>query len=936
MKSIYKFSVLIFVLICGAWVEGYTQTGTLKGKIIDSKTQEAIIGANVVIDGTTTGASTDLDGNFNIKAIPAGTYNVVISFLSYKTKKMEGILIESGKISVLNTDIEEDVENLGEVVIVSERETGSEISVIEELKQAEQVAVGVSSEQIAKTQDKDASQVIKRIPGVTIVDERFVMVRGLSERYNAVLLNGVLTPSSEVDVKAFSFNIIPSNTIDRMFIYKSGAPELPGEFAGGIIKIFTKNIPDENFTSLSISSSYRLGTTGHNMQMYQGSSTDFLGFDNGTRQLPNNFPSLLTNVSNAQRAEASRTLSNNWTLSPQQALPDLSLNFSMGRRFKWGNTRVANLTAVTYSNSRQIANIERFRYQVFDPSIQRSPQIFRFNDYMSEQTVRIGIMHNWTFSVNAKTKIEFRNLFNQTGIKEGVFRTGSEAVNNFDVQNYALRYESRSIYTGQVAGQHELKDGKSNLDWTLGFSFTNRREPDYRRYRTQTPSGSGNDFRVSLPPGASLFDNARFFSNLNETVFTGALNYESRIRFRGSDDNPIKLRAGFYVERKDRDFTARWMALGIANISTFDNSLTSPSIQQMFDPQNINAVTGFSLQEGTLPRDRYTASNTLVAAYLGAFMPLSDKLNIAFGLRIEHNIQLLNSADQGGTPININNTITSPLPSINISYNLNERMLLRGAYCLSINRPEFRELAPFLYYDFNFETNIIGNPRLKTPSIQNADLRWEFYPREGELISFGVFYKRFENPIEMRTIITGGNAQQFDFINAIAAQNFGAEVEIRKGFLESGSKFIRDLTFTFNASWIQSSVDLGAAAVVQDRNRPMMNQSPFIVNTGLFYNNRESKFQATILYNVYGRRLFAVGDVFYPSIWEMPRNIVDLSITKGFGKSLEIRLGIQDLLNAPVQLVQDSNRDAKITGIDERIMFFQRGTSVSLGLKYNF
>src|SRR5688572_13580379 len=292
-----KTQLLLLLAFFSITLSGFAQVqGTLAGRVLDKNTKEPVIGAVVYITGSTKGASTDVDGNYSIKADP-GIYKIAVTYVSYKQTNLENIKADAGKTTTLNINIEEDSKQLNAVTIVGTRQTNTEMSLITELKKSEIVANGISGEQISKSLDRDAAETVKRIPGVTVMNNRYIYIRGLSERYNTVMLNDALTPSTEVDVKAFSFDILPSSVIDRIMIYKGGSPELPGEFGGGVIKVYTKNFADANETSINISSGYRAGTTFNDFSSYKGSKTDFLGFDNGFRALPTSFPTNLNKVS---------------------------------------------------------------------------------------------------------------------------------------------------------------------------------------------------------------------------------------------------------------------------------------------------------------------------------------------------------------------------------------------------------------------------------------------------------------------------------------------------------------------------------------------------------------------------------------------------------------------------------------------------------------
>jgi outer membrane receptor protein involved in Fe transport len=930
--------ILLFIFFSLSINLVYGQTGTIRGRITDA-IEEGVIGANVVIEGTQIGGSTDIDGNFNIFNVNPGTYNISISYIGYKPKVIEGVVVYSGKITTLNSVLEEDASLLEDIVIEATRETFSEISVISEIRLSQVVAVGVSGEQIAKTQDSDGAAVLKRLPGISLFDERFIMVRGLGERYNAVLLNGALTPSTEVDVKSFSFDVIPSSVIDRMLVLKSGAPSLPGEYAGGIIQIFTKNAPDENFTNISISGGVRLKTTFATLQKYEGGSTDWLGFDDGTRRLPGNFPTNSQLEGNrALGAEAARQLSSTWLPKSFNAAPDFKISLGLGRRFRIGEAKIGNLTSISYGNSRQFLKIKRDRYASFDPNEQRITDfLFDYNDEQSNQTVRIGAIHNWSMTLG-NSKIEFRNLFNQLGSTQTTFRQGVNRSNSAEVQNYSLYYENRSIYSGQLAGQHSL-GSSSSIDWIAGYSYTNRQEPDFRRIRTQRSIGSEDPFTVPfVVNNLSFQQNGRFFSNLNEHAITFGVNFEKKFRYRGSEDSPIVLKLGTYLEKKNRDFKSR-----ILTLATADPSRSEVNIDFAFDPTNI-APNLFYLFDGTTPDYIYNASNSLNAGYVSINIPFSEKWNLTTGVRVEYNDQRLETEaielnSNPPSPVRVKNQITSFFPSLNLTFNMSDKMLLRAAYGGSINRPEFRELSPFLYYDFNADFLVQGDPKLKTPKIYNADLRWEYYPTPAETITIGVFYKRFENPIEIAPIDPNSPTPLMQFFNADQANSYGVELEIRKS-LGSILPALDNVSLVANASYIYNRVRLPSRFENQVPNRPMMNQSPYLINTGFYYNNKSGKLQASVLYNVFGRRLYYAGDVKanpfdgnYPPAYEMPRNTIDLSLSFGIWSFLELKLGVNDLLNARYRFVQDSNRDGKITDIDDDLISYRRGQLFSTSLK---
>ncbi len=930
MKTCLLLLFTFFSCINTVFAQG---TGKLAGRVTDKETQEPIIGAVVFITGSSEGTTTDINGNYSI-SLQEGIYKIAVTYVAYKQTNHDNIKIETGKTTTLDITIEENSTKLNAVTIVGTRQTNTELSLMNSLKSSEIVANGVSGEQIAKSLDRDAAETVKRIPGITIMDNRFIVIRGMNERYNTVMLNDALTPSTETDAKAFSFDILPSSAIDRIMIYKGGSPELPGEFAGGIIKVYTKNYADENTNTLNISSSYRNGTTFKNFNSYQGSKTDFLGFDNGTRALPTEFPENLKSLNQSQVTSLGKSLENVWLPEQSKAAPDLRLSLGLTRRFNIGQVKISNLSAITYSNTRVSDVATRNKYQSFNEEKGKSDLENSYTDNRSFENVRLGVIHNWSARFNNNHKLEFRNLFNQLGSNQTTVREGVDFGNSLEQRNYALRYESRRIYSGQLQGSHNYNNDNTTFTWTTGYSNSNRNEPDYRRVRTQRGLGTNDPYLVAVQNTPSLRDASRYFSEMNENTFMASGDAEQKFGADSVGTNRLKVRTGFYLENKNRDFSSRYFSYTPS--ANLNPALRDLPLDQIFAPENINDVNGFVLAEGTSPSDSYAASNTLAAGYVGASIPVSTRILVAGGARLEYNHQQLNSATLGGQKVVVDNPILRLLPSLNLTYNLSEEHLLRASSSLSLNRPEFRELAPFTYYDFNTNFEVKGNPALETPTIFNADVRYEWYPTPTEIVSIGTFYKKFMNPIENYFEVTNiGNSYTFD--NSESAVSYGVETEIRKSLLEmSESKFIQNLSLVLNASLINSKVQLGEKAIGQEQDRPMMGQSPYIINTGLYYTNDDQKFQANLLYNIVGKRIFIVGNFANPTIYEMPRNQVDLTVTKGFGERLEVKAGVQDLLNQKYQLTQDSDGDSKITDIDESILSYKRGTYTTIGLTYKF
>lgn len=917
----------------------YAQTGTLTGTVTDSNDGNNLPFANLFVPGTTYGTSTDIDGKFTLQ-LPAGKYNLVITILGYVSDTQK-INIIANNTTTLNISLVSDAKLLGPVDVGANRITNTETAVILETRRSDAIVNAISATQISKTQDRNTTDVLKRVPGVTIVGSNFVMIRGLSERYNNVLLNGVLTPSAEVDKKAFSFDAIPSSALDRVLIHKTATADLPGEFAGGIIKVYTRNFADSNRIDVGAAISYRSGTT-FNTYYHGGTNTgDVFGLGTGKRNLPSSFPASLSNINDAEYlSNLGKNFANNWAPNQTTAIPDLRFNFQLLRNFLIGKIRTSTITVLNYSNNFQSYRATNLSYNQFNEELQESDKIYEYIDDNYINTVRTSLMHNWAFQLKKGHKLEFRNFLNQLGTYQAVLRSGLNIEENSDVRDFSYQYYSRTIFNSQLAGTHDLANGTSKINWTGGFSKVIGKQPDFRRVRTRKTIGSADDtpYTVIISPVASTLDAGRFFSNLDETLGMMTADFEHEFN-RKKKEKPLGvLKTGVYYEYKQRTFSARWMSYKKARSTTFNQDLLVLPLGEIFAAENINNTDGFALSEGTNPSDRYDATNQLIAGYVSFKFVASQKLTILPGLRVEYNVQELTSRTFADRPILVYNPIASLLPSLNMAYSISEKQQLRIAYYRTINRPEFRELAPFSFYDFQFNMNVYGNEDLKTPDIHNADLRWEYYPSNGEMISAAIFYKHFINPIEMFFVPGGGSGgtKDFTFGNAEYSRNLGVELEARKTISLGANSKSGDLTVVANAAYIYSNVSLGSQAVGQSQNRPMMGQSPFIINLGVFYELPKKQLQLNVMYNVIGKRIFAVGTAINPDIYEMPRNVLDLTVSKGFGRHWLIKAGVQDMLNSKMRLIQDSNNDAKITGIDEDIMSFREGVYITAGFNYKF
>lgn len=928
LQTFFRSLLIVLLTVSAFAVQAQTQ---IKGQITDKKLKEPLTGASVLIEGTTNGTTADIDGNYSLNVAP-GKYTLIVSYVSYTTQKIPNVVVKKGEPTILNIDMEEVALMLESVQVVAQRRTDTELSMLNSVKSSVQVVNGISSQQIGKTLDRDASEVVKRVPGVTIQDNRFVVVRGLNQRYNNVWLNNAATPSSETDVKAFSFDAIPSSMIDNIMIYKTGSPELSAEATGGFVKIFTKNIPDENFLTVEYNIGYNDVTTFKDTYHLPTQSLDFLGLGSAARNIPSGFPSNLSQVSVTERDAYALQLKNNWVAQKYTALPNQKAAITFGKKWNLnGGAKLGTITSVNYSNSYSTRdNMANKMYESYDASSESPVYLYDYSANVYSTEFKVGLLHNWAYQNTKGTRIEFKNILNQIGVDKS---SETEGWNNYRMGNFKYfsnQYSSRTTYSGQLIGNHKIKNSDDNkLDWNLGYAYANRIEPDRQNWSMK--ENSAGVYEYMLPDVPSINELGRLYTTNYEHVATAALNYEKKGRV--GDLFPT-LKTGLYSEFKTRNFNERSICYRKAYGPLTDEEVNALDFETLFTEPYLGQNKVISLDEQTNVANAYNAQNMLGAGYVSVNIPLGA-LMVSGGVRGEYNRLMLQGYYNASSPVNLDNPKFSLFPSLNTSYNFNQKTLLRLAYARTINRPEFREVSPLNYYDFTEKTSVSGNPDLVDAYINNVDLRFEHYPTPGETFTLAAFYKQFKNPIEMVSV---GVGNEFSFENAAGAVNYGLEMELKKS-LEKLTPVLKHFSLSVNASYIFSEVQFNDTQ--NQRSRPLQGQSPYVVNAALFYQNDDAGISSSLMYNVMGKRILVAaqlnqGEVVVPDIYEMPRNVLDFTLSKKIGKQIELKFGIKDLLsqNYVTQQNYEYVKDGvtKTVALDNKV--YNPGRTFSLGVSW--
>ncbi|MFN3969366.1 MAG: TonB-dependent receptor domain-containing protein [Flavobacterium sp.] len=901
----------------------YSQSSGIKGVVIDDKTGQPLPGATVIIKGLNKSRVTDADGNFNFSKIEPGIYELLVSALTFQEKEITEVVVIKDEINVLTISLEEKNNQLEEVVIkTTKAKVESVKSLLTMQKNSANVSDGISAETIKRTPDKNTSDVLKRISGASIQDNRFVIIRGLNDRYNAALLNGAPLPSSESDRKAFSFDIFPSNMLDNLVITKTASPDLPGEFAGGVVQINTKSVPDKDFQSITIGSGYNTITTFKEQKTYKGSGTDWLGFDNGVRDFPSTIPS--TAVFNAltpqEKAALAKTFEYDWKIRDANFKPNTSFQYSIGRNFDIKDKVFGFLFSATHNITNNYNEIERNDYENSDPN---TPSLLdeKYLDKNYSQQVLTSGLANFSLKFNQNHSISFKNIFSINSNDLVVVRNGKAQTDNTVVTDADVRwFTSNRIYSGQLNGEHYLPKSKIKFNWSGFYSDIERSIPNLRRNIYITPDPDSTDPSLNTPTalitsnnGGPDYGGGMFFSENKENIFGGKTDISKKFNFGEESINEIKI--GGLVQSRDRDFFARQIQYNVSALGGFDATLLSQPNATIFSVENMGeispGVNGFTLYDLTKPSDDYKAGSKLNAGYI-MLDNRYKKFRLVWGVRVEDFTQTLQAQETATNFIDSEVKKTDILPSANLIFSFNPKKNLRLSYSKTLNRPEFRELAPFGFYDFTTQFFTQGNPNLKRATVENYDFRYEFYPGKGQLFSVSYFLKKFTDPIE---IIQQVNNKTISYQNAKSAKNSGIELEFRtllsSIFKSERTTLFDDLTLFSNLAIIKSTVDVSNVNNANtEGNRPMQGQSPYVFNAGLQYANKDNGWILSANINRVGNRILYGSSEVEPSIWEKARTFLDVQIAKTFYENkLELKLNVQNILAQDLIFYQNRYKD---------------------------
>ena len=900
------------------------QTGNISGKITDKNNNEELIGANVMVVGTTTGASTDLDGKYQIKGLQPGKYSIKVSYISYQSVTVENIEVKENQTTSVNISLTTASTELEEIVVTAEALRNSEASVLKILQKSDGISDGVSAELISKNNSSDGSDILKRMTGVTIAEGKYSYIRGVSDRYNNTLLNGASLPSTDPEKKSFSYDIFPASLIENIITAKTFTPDKPADFSGGLVQISTVEFPSKFTLNVSTSADYRTNTTGSSFTSYSGGAKDFLGYDDGTRSIPSTITDTKVargNYSLAELNEIGKSFQNNWNTSSSNAPINGNLKITLGDNYQLGGDLLGYIASFSYTNSFENKEVEKAAYTFDDQRYS-----YTGNTYL--KNIMLSGLFNVSYKFSGTNKISFKNIYNQNAddevtLYEGLYR-GADQFR----QNTTFRYISRSLFSTQLIGEHSFNIFNSlGFDWHLNYANSNRNEPDARRYiYSRQIDDPEAPLRFQLDQSLAT----RYYGELDDNNWGVAANFNLKLF-----DNPEmpSFKFGYALDRKDRDFSARLFGFRNNSGGNFiaEDSILQRPVQEIFLSENFSN-TFIETVEITKPSDSYDAAQSINAAYLMFDTRIFERIRLVAGARIENSTQTLNASSDNGDDADVDRKYNDLLPSVNLTYSPSESINFRAGYSKTLARPEFRELASFTYFDFVANELVQGNPELTRSLINNYDFRFENFAGAGELYAVGLFYKDFNDPIEQILVASSAFEPTRSYRNAKSATTYGIELELRKslGFVSS---WLNEFSFVSNVTLMKSNIQFeetnnNSGETFQENERPLQGQAEYIINFGLYFDDIESGLNTSIVYNKVGQQISKVGFGGLGNVIEMPKDLLDFSISKRLFSVLSLKLTIKDLLNQDKRYIQQA------PGGDKPYEINRIGRSFSVGLSY--
>ncbi|NHF58662.1 TonB-dependent receptor plug domain-containing protein [Flavobacteriaceae bacterium TP-CH-4] len=943
-----KFRITFVFFVFLSIFYGSAQQGTVSGTVNDGEFNDVLPFANVLVKGSSKGTTSDFDGKYTLNLEP-GTYTIVYSFLGYETKEITEVNVNPGSETIVDVTLNPASSQLDEVVVVTTASKNTEASVLNLQKRSVALLDGLSIQSIKRSGASDIASAVKSVPGVSVQGGKFVYVRGLGDRYTKSILNGVDVPGLDPDRNTLQLDIFPTNILDNIIVVKSSTADQPADFTGGVVDIVTKDLPTKEEYSISLGVGYNSTMHFNNDYLsYEGSDTDFLGFDDGLRDLPIQQSTEIPIP--AQDGVTVRQLTRRFesTLAAQQeqSLMNFNFGFTAGNQYNLnedGTKRLGYLASISYRNTTEFYE-DYINGQVFRKDDQDRSVLELIDDRTQIGDLGINsILLNGLAGISLKTE-QSKYKLNVLHIQNGESNASYLRQENFSVNSNVnfrdvLVYTERSITNVLLNGLHTNQDASWSTEWKIAPTLSRIYDKDFR----VTPFLANDNGTFTISP-SEAGDPTRIWRDLQEINLAGKLDITRKHQLFGRD---AKLKFGGAYTYKQRDFVVDQFAFPVQSRGSNFSLQFGGDADQVLALDNIYALdTG----EGTYVRrdsnisDTFDSEISVSAAYLSEEFKLSSRLNAILGVRMEMFDLKYTGERQDGTRLEDEQILdkTDFFPSANFIYDLNEdaNKKVRASYSRTTARPSFKEASIAEIFDPVSSTFFIGNIDIQPTYINNYDIRFESYGEGNNFFAVSGFYKTFDDPIEVQFIREARG--QFRPLNLGDAKVFGAELEIRRnlGFIPGWE----DFNLNANISIIESQQNFSEneedarrdnlrEGETLDDNRQLQGQSPYLINFGVNYDNEDNGWQAGLFYNVQGETLEIVGNGDIPDVFTQPFHNLKLNFSKEFGKEIQhkISLNFSNILNDDIESFYKS------FGAEDRIFSFRSpGQTISLGYSMQF
>ena len=887
----------------------------VRGQVVDAKTGDPLGDATirVIKGGSGQVVHTDDNGNF-VLPLPPGTYQLRVYYPLYEGRRVTNVIVSRHSMRKLRVPLPPSNAAILDYVVFAAPERTTEAGLLELRKRSVSVSDSLSAQEMSRSGDSSASDAVKRVVSATITDGRYINLRGLGGRYVTALLNGVTLPSPEPDRQAVPLDLFPTSLLSNLVVAKSYDAAYPGTFGGGTLLIETNTYPKRFTLSLKASTSANTVSTLQSNNTYRGGSLDFLGYDDGTRSLPGLVPRDGPARLNAPGMDAAtmenigESFANNWNVNESTTHPNIGLGATAGDTLKHRGREFGYLASLNYGRKLKgrTANVAKVRS--VDDGLEYREQV---TSRRGSESAKIGGLVAFGYELTKHHRVNVFTLYTHNGSSSAQRVSGLNEADGMQIDSTRMRFVERALSFSQMRTSHRWPKLRNlALTWQGNASFTSRSEPDTRDVTYNVLSDNRVRFKNETGSGE------RYFSDLSErSIGTGAdaeLPVTSRVRFK----------LGGSVQHGTREFSTRRFRM--AFVGTDPSVLTLPP-EEMFSREHVGP--SFRLEERTLQSDAYDATQTLMGGYSSIEVDASKRLKIASGIRYERSTQELTP----GSPFALGQPLTDDrtdradsdfLPTSMASLALTSSMNVRAAYSYTLARPRFRELSPFLFFDYTRRRSVSGNPELVQTRIHNADLRWEWFLGDADVVAASLFYKKFRDPIE--SVIVSASGGDVSFANARSANTRGIELEARST-LGRFHDTLDTIRVGANLALIRSRVELRdeQVGVQTSAERPLQGQSPYVVNLSAGYDG--GKTEAFALYNVIGRRIAEVGFDTLPDVYEQPFHRVDLVANRRLNPNLKLKFAATNILNRSISLKQG----------DLSVLRYKPGVGLSLSLSWS-